>query len=90
MLRLARNFFLGLLACGATAFSLCQGITTGTVLGVVTDPSGAVVPGAQIQITDLATGVKLDVKSGARWLLQVLCRSDRNLSCAHHCRRIRE
>ncbi len=46
-----------------TAFG--QGITTGTIIGTVTDPSGAVVPGAQIQITDLATGVKLDVKSGS-------------------------
>ena len=65
MLRLARNFFLGLLACGATAFSLCQGITTGTVLGVVTDPSGAVIPGAQIQITNQANGLKLVETSGA-------------------------
>jgi Carboxypeptidase regulatory-like domain/TonB-dependent Receptor Plug Domain len=42
-----------------------QGITTGTITGTVTDPSGAVVPGAQIQITDLATDVKLDQKAAA-------------------------
>jgi hypothetical protein len=46
------------------ASAMGQGITTGTITGTVTDPSGAVVPGAQIQITDLATGVKLDVRSG--------------------------
>ena len=45
------------------AFS--QGITTGTVTGTVTDPSGAVVPGAQIELTNQATGVKLDQKSAA-------------------------
>src|SRR5580698_11618118 len=65
MLQLARNFILGLLACCATAFSLCQGITTGTVLGVVTDPSGAVIPGAQIQITNQANGLKLVGTSAA-------------------------
>ena len=65
MLQLARNLFLGLLACSATAFSVCQGITTGTVLGVVTDPSGAVIPGAQIQITNQANGLKLVETSAA-------------------------
>jgi hypothetical protein len=53
---------LGAFILAASAWG--QGITTGTITGTVTDPSGAVVPGAQIQITDLATGVKLDVKSG--------------------------
>jgi hypothetical protein len=48
----------------SAALAMGQGITTGTITGTVTDPSGAVVPGAQIQITDLATSVKLDVKSG--------------------------
>jgi carboxypeptidase family protein len=59
MLQLAKALFLGLLACGATAFSVCQGVTTGTVLGVVTDPSGAVIRDAQIQITNQANGLKL-------------------------------
>ncbi len=65
MLRLARNFFLGLLACGVTPFSVCQGITTGTVLGVVTDPSGAVISDAQIQIMNQANGLKLVETSAA-------------------------
>lgn len=43
--------------------AICQGITTGTLAGSVTDPSGAVVPGAEVQITNLATGAKLDQKS---------------------------
>lgn len=33
-----------------------QVANTGTVLGVVTDPSGAVVPGAEIRLVDSATG----------------------------------
>ena len=65
MLHSARNFLLGLLTCVAAPLALSQGITTGTVSGVVTDQSGAVVPGAQIQIANLATGVKLDQKSAA-------------------------
>jgi len=65
MLHSARNFLLGLLTCVAAPLALSQGITTGTVSGVVTDQSGAVVPGAQIQIANLATGVKLEQKSAA-------------------------
>ena len=33
------------------------GAATGTVIGIVTDPSGAVVPGATVTMTDNATGV---------------------------------
>src|SRR5512146_1896490 len=33
------------------------GVNTGTVVGVVTDPSGAVIPGATVTISDAATGV---------------------------------
>ena len=56
---------LSLLTIAVTTLAFSQGITTGTVFGTVADPSGAVVPGAQIQITNLATGVKLDEKSAA-------------------------
>ncbi len=50
------------LACavfGIAAMVFGQGITTGTVQGVVADPSGAVVPGAQIQLTNQASGLQL-------------------------------
>ncbi len=56
---------LTLFAIAITAPAFSQGITTGTVTGTVTDPSGAVVPGAQVELTNLATGVKLDEKSAA-------------------------
>jgi Carboxypeptidase regulatory-like domain/TonB dependent receptor-like, beta-barrel len=39
--------------------------TTGTITGEVTDPSGAVVPGASVTITNQATGVKYDLTSNA-------------------------
>ena len=64
-MKIVKNVVLGLGAILLAAFAFGQGITTGTITGTVTDSSGAIVPGAQIQITDLATGVKLDVKSGA-------------------------
>jgi len=38
-------------------------VTTGDVLGTVTDQSGAVIPGAKITLTNLATGIKATAKS---------------------------
>ena len=52
----------------AAAFWACTGIAiqafgqatnTGTVVGSVSDPSGALVPGATVVLTDLSAGVKL-------------------------------
>ncbi len=43
-----------LLAAGAPAYS--QDASTGAIAGVVMDPSGLSVPGAQIEVTNLATG----------------------------------
>ncbi len=40
-----------------------QGITTGTVSGTVTDPSGAVIPGAQARLTNQANGLALEAQS---------------------------
>ena len=39
--------------------------TTGSVTGTVTDPSGAVIPGATVTVTNTATGVRTPTKSDA-------------------------
>lgn len=40
-----------------------QGITTGTIIGVVVDPQGAVIPNARVTATNTATGVVLHTAS---------------------------
>jgi Carboxypeptidase regulatory-like domain len=57
------NFFRKLVVCLA-AVLMCAGLTRswaqsaqGTIVGHVTDPTGAVVPGAKITVKDLSTGL---------------------------------
>src|SRR6266446_7693690 len=45
---------------------------TGRVIGVVTDPAGAVVPGARITVTNSATGVSRETTSAGDGTYQVL------------------
>ena len=60
---------LALLAAAALIFapvSVAQtSISTGSISGTVTDPSGAVVSNAKVLITNTATGQKLELKSNA-------------------------
>src|ERR1051326_3951960 len=56
----SRAFFLLLVACGA----LSGQVTLSTVRGTTTDPSGGVVPGADIELVNLETNAKRQVKSG--------------------------
>ncbi len=49
---------------GMTTIAAGQGITTGTVQGVVADPSGAVVPGGQVQLENNASGLALSTRTG--------------------------
>ena len=44
------------LVTGASARLAAQGITTGAVSGTVTDPTGAPIEGAQIQVRNARTG----------------------------------
>lgn len=52
-----RVLMICLLIASATTMFYGQGAGTGTILGTVTDSSGAVVANARVDITDIATGV---------------------------------
>ena len=68
-----RGFILGIVAaflCVAQ-FSRAQTANTGSLVGTVTDPSGAVIPGAQIIATNGATGQAITVISNAQGYYQV-------------------
>ena len=43
--------------------SLAQGETTSAIVGTITDPSGAVLPGATVTITNVENGLKRFVKT---------------------------
>jgi len=52
-----------LVLIGGSATAVAQATSTGTVVGQVTDPSGAVVPGVTITMTDTATNAKRTTKT---------------------------
>src|SRR5882724_6489358 len=57
MLRTARScFFLGLIFGLLSTYLVAQGGATGAITGTVTDATGAVIPNAQVQIVNKATG----------------------------------
>ena len=58
-------FWAATLLCGMSTYCLAQTATTGAVLGVVTDPSGGLVVGASVELTNTATGAKASMVSGA-------------------------
>src|SRR5437870_8034821 len=45
---------------------IAQTGTTGTIVGSVTDESGAVIPGAAVEVVDIATNAMRSVVSGTR------------------------
>ncbi|HEY3940800.1 MAG TPA: carboxypeptidase-like regulatory domain-containing protein [Bryobacteraceae bacterium] len=67
MLRLHRTA--GLLLCLSLAISLCRGQAgRGGISGIVTDKSGAVVPGAAMKLTDVATDVSRTMETSSSGL----------------------
>jgi hypothetical protein len=53
------------LAAFSTAVHAQTTVSTGTILGTVTDPSGAVVPAAKVRITEKATGRVIDTTTSS-------------------------
>ena len=64
-MKIVRTFMTSVLAAGfllcfiATAYS--QGSNLGVIRGTVTDPAGAVIPNASVQVTDKATGISREL-----------------------------
>src|SRR5438046_1025463 len=69
-MRIARTIITSvLLAAGiflipATIYA--QGTNLGTIRGTVTDPNGAVIPNAAVQITDQTTGIARDLTTNSQ------------------------
>ena len=55
-----------LFLCAAATHCLAQTAAAGAVLGTVTDPSGAVVVGARVDLENAATGVKASAVTGTQ------------------------
>lgn len=58
--------FAVVLALTVTAPAFAQSTYTSQLTGVVSDPSGAVIPGAKVELTDEATGVALNFTTDSR------------------------
>jgi hypothetical protein len=64
-LSLLRNAALAAFLTGASAAAFAQGIITGNISGTVTDPTGAVIPGATITAFQATTNAKFTATSRA-------------------------
>ncbi len=56
---------MGLLLCFLNASSAFAQVDQGAIIGVVTDSTGAVVPGAQVSVTETNTGLMLKTKTNS-------------------------
>jgi hypothetical protein len=59
--RIFQIFLFAFCCLTCTGLALAQGTNLGTIRGTVTDTNGAVVAGAKVQVTDLATDLSRDV-----------------------------
>ena len=65
VMRFALFLFL-LPVLGTTQLSVAQGTDLGTIVGVVTDTTGAVVPNAKVVVLDLDTNTPHETKTNAQ------------------------
>ncbi len=68
-MRIIRTIITSLLVAGCL-FCFCdtgysQGTNLGTIRGTVTDPNGAALPNATVQVTDLETGIQRDLTTNS-------------------------
>jgi len=56
--------FLAVFCVLAASILLAQVVITSTILGSVTDPQGAVVPGAKVTLTNVDTGIQWKITTG--------------------------
>jgi hypothetical protein len=63
--RFTQSLVLGLCLVLGAGLAFAQMTTTGRMIGTVTDPTGAVVAGADVTATDEATGKTYETKSGS-------------------------
>ena len=65
------KLFTALFVCAALLFAQ---MNNGTLEGVVSDPTGAAVPGADVQVTNLATGqaFKTNTSERGEWVIPAL------------------
>ena len=54
------------LAVSSASLSFAQGITTGSMNGIVTDPTGALVPGAAVTATNTATALQIHATTNSK------------------------
>jgi hypothetical protein len=64
--RVSRSLFLPLLVLGASRLAAQSQATTGIIRGVVVDPNGATVAGAQVQLLETQTNFQRTVTTDAR------------------------
>ncbi len=67
-----KTFLSVLLLAASFTFGAAAQDATGRVVGTVTDPSGAIVVGAKVLVTEVATGVTRDTVTGNDGVFQVL------------------
>jgi hypothetical protein len=63
MRQLARSHTCASFVCFVLTLSAVAQVQNGQITGVISDPSGAIIPQASVQVRNLATGYEVDLPS---------------------------